>query len=402
LVAAASAVVNGYAFYVRGTKIGVERARLGELISRWLFGTLLTARYSFSPESVFEKDLGRIREVKAPEDFATALDRTLADEMTGEYWTRTLIDDLGTAKSRAPAALAFRAAQVVLGARAMFSDHLMQSLLSRPPEAGRSASEMHHLFPREWLLKNEVSDRRHVNQVANLADIDWPDNPTIGGDKGPKDYVPRLRETLRISDHAWGRMCAEHALPPGWENMDYDSFLQARRPRMAELIRVAYRKLGGEEEALASAPPWFFPGADVVWKQIAEIERALRGMVRETYRKLYGTGAAQKIQEALPEKERETLSRALRARPEGPDPLSVVDYLYLGQLPTLLFAGPAWQEARTRLGAAQDAKQKLQAAIGHIAAVRNEIADVREVEQQRLQRASVACNEILGMLRASL
>jgi hypothetical protein len=76
-----------------------------------------------------------------------------------------------------------------------------------------------------------------------------------------------------------------------------------------------------------------------------------------------------------------------------------VDYLYLGQLPPLLFVADAWQGARQRFGGASDAKQRLQAAIGLIAPVRNEIAHVREVEGERLIRANLACGDILDMLR---
>jgi hypothetical protein len=104
---------------------------------------------------------------------------------------------------------------------------------------------------------------------------------------------------------------------------------------------------------------------------------------------------------AYPERERETLARALRARPSGSEPLSIVDYLYLGQIPSLLFATDAWQDARHRFGGGQDAKQRLQSAIGQITPVRNEIAHVREVDRDRLLRASVACTDVLEMLRGS-
>ena len=76
----------------------------------------------------------------------------------------------------------------------------------------------------------------------------------------------------------------------------------------------------------------------------------------------FGDGAAASIEAKLPERERETLTRALRSRPAGSDPLTVVDYLYLGQLPPLLFANDVWQYAKTRLSDAADAKQRLQLA----------------------------------------
>jgi hypothetical protein len=92
------------------------------------------------------------------------------------------------------------------------------------------------------------------------------------------------------------------------------------------------------------------------------------------------------------------LSRALRARPTGAEPLSIVDYLYLGQLPPLLFAVDVWSRARQLLGDRSDVKQRLQGAIAQIAPVRNEIAHVREVDSERLMRATVACSDVLAMI----
>lgn len=87
----------------------------------------------------------------------------------------------------------------------------------------------------------------------------------------------------------------------------------------------------------------------------------------------------------------------MRARPTGADPLTVIDYLYLGQLPPLLFNKEVWDTARKRLPAS-DAKQKLQTALSLVLPVRNEIAHVREISPDRLQRASLACRDVLGLI----
>jgi len=220
----------------------------------------------------------------------------------------------------------------------------------------------------------------------------------IGG-QGPTDYVPRLREKLNIDNDRWGRLCAEHALPLGWESMQYEEFLRDRRRRMADIIRVAFRQLGGEPDALPVTPPWFLPGAEAVWQRIAEAERALRRVVREVYAARFGDSAASRIEAAVPEAERQTLGRNLARRPVGAEPLSVVDYLYLGQLPAILFAPDVQEEARARFRGTQDPKQRLVAAVGQIAPVRNEIAHVREVDHERLLRASASCGDILEMLK---
>lgn len=400
LVASKNAIVNAYAFYIRGRKAGVPKGKLDEMIARWLFGSLLTARYSGSSETMFEQDLARVIRLSAndADGFVRTLDDAMGETLTGDYWTHTLVSALETQKARAPAALAFRAAQVVLGTRALFSDQLLRDLFDPPADGGRKASEAHHLFPTTWLQSRGIGERRLVNQVANLADIGWHENSVIGG-RGPADYVPRLRERLAIDDNRWGRMCAEHALPLGWESMEYAEFLRERRRRMADIIRVAFRQLGAAPDAPPLTPPWFLPGAEAVWQRIVETERTLRGLVREVYSARFGEGAARKIEEGIPEREREGLARALRALPAGSEPLSIVDYLYLAQLPLLLFAKDVQQEARTRFSRAEDPKQRLLAAIGKIAPVRNEIAHVREVDRDRLLRASVACTEVLEMLQ---
>jgi hypothetical protein len=402
LIASKNAIVNAYAFYIRGRKNGVAKNKLDEMIARWLFATLLTSRYSGASETAFEQDLARIIRL-APDDadgFVRALDDAMGDTLTGDYWTHSLVTALETQKARAPAALAFRAAQVVLGTHALFSDQLLQNLLDPPGPGSRAASESHHLFPEAWLQARGIVERRRVNQVANLADAGWYENSVIGS-QGPADYVPKLRHKLDMDDDRWGRVCSEHALPVGWEAMDYDVFLRERRRRMAEIIRVAFRKLGGEADAPPLTPPWFLPGAEVVWRRIVETERALRGAVREVYAARFRDSAARRIEEALSEPDRESLARALRARPPGAEALSIVDYLTLGQVSALLLSGEAWQEARQHYGWASGLKQQMQTAFTEIMPVRNAIAHVREVEPDRLQRANLACGDVLGMLRSS-
>jgi hypothetical protein len=102
-------------------------------------------------------------------------------------------------KARAPAALSFRAAQIVLGARALFSDQLLRNLLDPPAHGTRAASEAHHLFPAAWLFGRGIRNRRQVNQIANLADVGWHENIDIGS-RAPVEYVAGLREKLAIDD----------------------------------------------------------------------------------------------------------------------------------------------------------------------------------------------------------
>jgi hypothetical protein len=48
-----------------------------------------------------------------------------------------------------------------------------------------------------------------------------------------------------------------HALPDGWDHLDYHEFLRQRRDLMAAVIREAYEKLsaGGRSEEARVSPP---------------------------------------------------------------------------------------------------------------------------------------------------
>ena len=125
--------------------------------------------------------------------FVHALDDAMGETLTGDYWTQTLVSALETQKARAPAALAFRAAQVVLGTRALFSDQLLRNLFDPPTDGTRAPSEAHHLFPAAWLDAQGIRERRRINQVANLADVGWYENNVIGG-RSPANTFHALQD----------------------------------------------------------------------------------------------------------------------------------------------------------------------------------------------------------------
>src|SRR3954468_23483004 len=80
------------------------------------------------------------------EGFVRSLDEAVGETITADYWTHGLVSALEIQKARAPAALAFRAAQVVLGTRALCSDQLLRNLLEPSGDGKRAAGEAHHLF----------------------------------------------------------------------------------------------------------------------------------------------------------------------------------------------------------------------------------------------------------------
>lgn len=43
----------------------------------------------------------------------------------------------------------------------------------------KKSLERHHLFPKAWLIKEVSDDLKLINQQANFALIEWPDNIDI-------------------------------------------------------------------------------------------------------------------------------------------------------------------------------------------------------------------------------
>ena len=93
-------------------------------------------------------------------------------------------------------------------------------------------------FPKAYLERSGVTERRTINQMANYALLEWPDNLEIS-DEEPASYVPKVDE--RFNQEDWMKMQELHALPANWHMMPYADFLEARRKSMAGIIRRGCR-----------------------------------------------------------------------------------------------------------------------------------------------------------------
>ena len=114
------------------------------------------------------------------------------------------------------------------------------SLLDPALQTKKRSLERHHLFPKAYLAAQGVEDRRLINQMANFALLEWPDNINIS-DEAPSTYVPKVM--CRFKEETWTQMLKDHAMPPRWELMDYEAFLLVRRGLMADIIHQGFQKL---------------------------------------------------------------------------------------------------------------------------------------------------------------
>jgi len=241
MISSQNALLYAYAFYLIGRKrFGLQEHLLQRLIGRWFFAASLSGRYTGSPETVMDGDLNRLKDAKSGDGFAGILEEMMASVLTNDFWTVTLPANLDSSSARNPELFAYIASQNRLGAPVLFSHKKMQDLLDPAIKTKKKALERHHLFPRAWLEGQGVDDLKRINQLANFALLEWPENIGIS-DEPPTQYVPQIRP--RFSAEEWKQMHECHALPENWHQLPYDAFLQERRKLMAAIIRRGFESL---------------------------------------------------------------------------------------------------------------------------------------------------------------
>lgn len=239
-------------FLIGKRDFSVDAHTLREVIARWFFMSALTGRFTGSPETRMEQDLGRLEGLENADQFVSLLDRLIDDRLTRDYWEITLPNELATSSARSPSLFAYYAALNLLNAQVLFSNLRVSELFDPALKAKKSSLERHHLFPRGY-LKNElgITATKDINQIANYALLEWPDNIKIS-DQAPSEYFPELFG--RHTDLEKKRMRQWHALPAAWTAMDYNDFLEERRRLIAKVIKAGFERLkAGDASAVASS-----------------------------------------------------------------------------------------------------------------------------------------------------
>lgn len=242
MVTSENALIYTYILWSIGKRdFGLDLKTLRGVIGRWFFMAHTTGRYTSSPESQIEADLGRISELEPGDGaaFCTELDRIVRSNFTGDYWEISLPNRLDTSSARSPVLFAYWAALNLLDADLLFSDVRIRNLLDPNVTAPRSI-ERHHLHPKAHLARAGVTNTRQVNAIANMAFLDWPDNATISADD-PVVYWPAM--TGSMDPARLKRQAYWHALPVGWEQLEYPVFLERRRDLIAAVVREGFERL---------------------------------------------------------------------------------------------------------------------------------------------------------------
>lgn len=245
MISSDSALLISYALWLLGrVDYGVPLDQLREVIARWFFMAHTTSRYTASFESRFEQDVARLADLKHGDaaGYIWILSKIIDDTLTADYWSITLPNELATSASKSPALLAYIAALNILDADALLSTAKVRTRLD-PAITAKKGIERHHIFPKGYLRSElGITDNREINQIANMALVEWADNIAISDD-APEVYWPTQLALKNLPAEVLSRQEYWHALPPRWQHMDYPTFLVARRRLMAQVVRDAYAKL---------------------------------------------------------------------------------------------------------------------------------------------------------------
>jgi len=243
LIGGQNTVNFAYILYLRAKAEGVPADDIEHLVRQWFVMTMLTGRYSGTPESEFDQD---IRQVET-HGVASYVPSVIAAELSESFWTSLLPQQLETSSIVSPYFLVYQAAHVKLKDKGFLSrDITVHDLLM-------NRSDVHHLFPRKY-LKEQGLQRGQYNQIANYALAQSEINIAIGA-KAPKIYFSELEEQCKKGKKRYGGIVdmdelkenlAEHAIPQEIFSTladNYDAFLRERRKLMAAKIKTYFDTL---------------------------------------------------------------------------------------------------------------------------------------------------------------
>lgn len=245
MIGSKNALNFAYALYLRlrQNKEMTEGDR-SQIIKRWFVLTLLTGRAVGSFESTWETDLRRIREQGAAEYLRVLEESDLSDG----FWNVALPQELNTPSKRSPIFQTYLAARVRDGGRGFLSKSVNVAHMIE----GRG--DLHHIVPKNHLIKNGFPKQGDYNQVANFALTETPINITIK-DRPPAEYMGWVSNQISTGELRLGEITsqadleanlAENAMPDFISEVtaeSYQAFLQARRKLMAAMIQKYYENL---------------------------------------------------------------------------------------------------------------------------------------------------------------
>jgi hypothetical protein len=245
LISSQNAINFAYIVYLKLRAEKVNDAEIESAVRKWLVLSLLTGRYSGSPESTFDFDIRNI----ANGNFKKYLSEVESAELSDGFWNAGLVQQLNSPLTTNPSYNVYLAALCKFNNKGFLSkDITVKDLIQHK-------GDIHHLFPKDYLKKNGITKSQY-NQVANYVYMQSEINIKIGN-RSPKDYFDILQEQCNGngSELKFGGINTIEKLKTNLHENDipelimdmtvenYNDFLDLRRKRIAEKLKQYYDTL---------------------------------------------------------------------------------------------------------------------------------------------------------------
>ena len=235
----------GYILYLLLREKQIAPDKIETLVRRWVIMSIITQRYTSSPESQFDLDIRRLNEaVDVIQYIKDEEERRLGDT----FWDNILVENFNTSVASSPYWKTFVIAQIKLNNRAFLSRDIdVRTLIE-----GRG--DVHHIFPKDYLQKNGKDNRSIYNQIANFAMLQTEVNIQIGK-KAPNDYMKSIIDQCNGQENKYGAIntlddlyknMEENCIPRSFVDItidNYEDFLKERRKLMAQKLKQYYESL---------------------------------------------------------------------------------------------------------------------------------------------------------------
>lgn len=235
----------GYILYLKLKEKGYKPESIEHNVRRWIVLSILTGRYSGSPESRFDYDIKQID----TRDFCDFLNDVETAQLSDAFWNAELIQRLNTSITSSPLFNVFLASQCFQNRKGFLSSAItVKDMIEQK-------GDVHHIFPRKY-LKNNGLPQSQYNQIANYVYTQTEINIQIGK-KAPKEYLGYVAniqcnqgETkfggLTNIDMLRSNLIEDNCIPFETINMDlnnYQEFLTLRRKLIALRLKDYYFSL---------------------------------------------------------------------------------------------------------------------------------------------------------------
>ena len=243
MIGSQNALNFAYILYLTLRDLEIPNDEIDLYVRRWFVMSVLTGRYSGSPESTIDYDIRQIKEL----GIHAYADGVIRGELSDAFWEVTLPQAMDTSVASSPYFRVFQAAQVKMNDTGFLSrDITVRELVE-------VKSDVHHIFPRDYLKKLGMP-RGQYNQIANYVVCQSEINIAIGN-REPAQYFTQLVEQCNGGPKRYGNITdpnklsenlRRNGIPDGMEVMtaaNYSAFLAERRKLMAQKIKVYFGAL---------------------------------------------------------------------------------------------------------------------------------------------------------------